>query len=159
MDVATVAKKAFYDRYNALTFTPRPTMWPDKAPIKDSTGTVVTIPYVILRVYPLGVMDWMNALDRIELVRVSLEVYGTTALLVTGYVAGIEYDGSAPGARAGLDDAATLTLPTGYYLNKCERQTPGTVMEEEPRGSNAGPVYRADLVYDVELFRDGDLGA
>lgn len=159
MSVAIIAGKAVADLYSTFTFTsPLPDLWIDEAPQRDSGGTANALPWIVLKTEDRGTLEYLSGLDRIEVVRVTLDIYDPDPANLKAVVKGVCYNGSVPSARAGLDDAATLTLPTGHFLNKCERVTE-TVNLEQPKSTTAGPVFHATLTYDVELFVDGDTAA
>jgi hypothetical protein len=158
MSTALIVETGLLAKYAALTFTPKPDLYADRAPLKDAAGAALATPYAVLTTADEGVDEWMSELDRVEAVGVTLEGYFASGTDAKAFCLGVQYDGGTPSSRSGLDDATgtDFTLPDGYHLNLCERLGPAAVEQLEARDAGAVLAYRATLRYRVTLHVTGD---
>lgn len=156
MSTAAEVLKAVAARYAALTFASKPALYQDAAPTKTAAGVAVSPPYVVLTADEGPGGEWMSESDRIEVVRLTFDIYAPTKAAARDVAAGLQYDGDTPFERHGMDDADSLTLPAGYVLNKLERQGPGKVLQDRKRGASAQLEYQLSLVYLCEIVVNGD---
>ena len=157
MSTAAVVSKALYTLYTSLTFSGKPTLWPDGAPFKDANSDPVNPPYAEMFTEGDGNTEYTAGLHRMESVPVTVAVYALTHGTLKAIVSGICYNGQTPLTRAGFDDALTLTLPTGYRLNKVERTKTGPVVEIPPRSVDGEDILKCTLTYVVEVWYDPSL--
>lgn len=151
MSTAAYIASAIQDKWTAMTFSGKPTLWPERAPLKDASGAAVNPPYAEVYTDDAGTSEHATGMA-IETVRVRFEVYGLTKASVRANARGVMYDAGDPGDRDGFDDPETLTIGGGVSLNAMYRTGPGAVTEEAGRSLDAGIVYRCVLNYVCEVI-------
>ncbi len=153
--VASTIVKAVQDRYTAFAFAGKPViLYADEVPTRTASGAV-TLPFIVVTTRGEGRVEPMSELDRVETVRLVVRAYAASKTDAAAIAKGVMYDTMNPADRDGLDDAAALTLPSGWSLNKVERATPGAVTQERDKFTGAEFVYKAELSYDVEVCING----
>lgn len=138
--------------YATLGFSGKPTpLWFDGIPIKDSAGTVVTLPTV----------EILHGGCSMEITEEGITFDNHTLTFViraakledAGAIArGIKYNGGTPKQFLGFDGASednsgiAFPLSTGQFLKGMIRQSE-RMSKEAPRQQDAKPVHRFEITY------------
>ena len=137
-------------KYDTLNFAPRPPIYFQEAPNKDSTGATTAPPFVEL--FDLGTtFAYTFEYVPVETTTFRLDAYAPTLAAADAICDGVRFGGGGTTARLGLDHCPDLPL-TGLAgldlsLERAVRSLEG------PRGGGASLVYKVSLTYTATAQR------